>query len=224
MQSIQLRSVSLFVGIAAAPVSEYIGHSRTQQWDSYTHYTQCSHRGKTSRRWSFLFGCWDQLWQGGKSCFHLNKWMNAVEFYMVASWLAWKIICWKGAVPWIANLREMCCTWAASLLKWKCGYCFHFTRENISISCYKLSRHVGQLTLETIFSHKVWRVNIAVLRTWEKKPGTVQGEIGRNERAPWQVRLLSVSLLMVTAGSVARVSAVRKSENTVSWLYHTAPI
>lgn len=88
-------SLSLFKGIAAPEVSEYISHSRTQQWDFYTHYTTYYHCSKTSWRWSFLFSSWYQLWQGRKCYFHMNEIMNAVKQYLVVSRLAWKIICSK---------------------------------------------------------------------------------------------------------------------------------
>lgn len=82
----------LFKDITAPAVSEYVGHSRTQQRDSNTRYTKCHHCSKTSWRWSFLFGSWYQLWQGRKCCFHVNEVMNAVKWCIVARWLAWKII------------------------------------------------------------------------------------------------------------------------------------
>jgi len=86
-------SLSCFKGIAAPEVSEYISHSRTQQWDSYTHYTEHYHCGKASWRWSFLFSSWYQLWQGRKCCFCTNEMMNAVKHCLVAFCSAWKIIC-----------------------------------------------------------------------------------------------------------------------------------
>lgn len=107
--SIRLLSLSLFLkGIAGPEVSEYVSHSRTQQWDCHTHYTKYHHCGKTSWRWSFLFSSWYQLWQGRKWYFHTNKIMNALKQYLAASWSAWKIIC---------SEEELC---QELLICWKC--------------------------------------------------------------------------------------------------------